>query len=79
MKAGYRWVRMTTDLPAAVREIVGRKLSIRSYLRSLRSPLEHAVLASDDPMPFLLEVPMLTIARLAQRLQEFRSARDFAS
>ena len=38
VEAGYRWVRMTTDLPAAVREIIGGKLSIGSYLRSLRSP-----------------------------------------
>ncbi len=75
VKAGYRWVRMTTDLPAAVREIIRGRLSIGSYLRSLRSPLEHAVLASDDPVPFLLEVPMLTITRLAQRLREIRVGR----
>ena len=71
--AGYRWVRMTTDLPAAIREIRDGKLSVGSYLRSLRSPLEHAVLAADDPMPFLLEVPMLSISRLAERLREGRS------
>ncbi len=72
VKAGYRWVRMTTDLPAAVREIFAGRLSVSSYFRSLRAPLEHAVLAADDPLPFLLEVPMLSIARLGQRLQEFR-------
>jgi len=72
VKAGYRWVRMTTDVPAAVREITRGGISVASYLRSLRSPLEHAVMASDDPLPFFLEVPMLTIARLTQRLHEFR-------
>ncbi len=75
VKAGYRWVRMTTDLPAAAREIIGGRLSIGSYLRSLRSPLEHAVMAADDPMPFLLEVPMLAITRLAQRVREIRGGR----
>ena len=79
VQAGYRWVRMTTDLPAAVREILGGRLSVASYLRSLRSPLEHAVLATDDPLPFLLEVPMLSVARLAQRLSEFRRGTDLAT
>jgi len=63
---------MTTDLPAAVREIFAGRISVSSYFRSLRAPLEHAVLAADDPLPFLLEVPMLSIDRLGQRLQEFR-------
>ncbi len=72
VKAGYRWVRMTTDLPAAVREILSGKLSLGSYLRSLRSPLEHAVMAADDPMPFVLEVPMLAATRLTERFREFR-------
>ncbi len=74
VKAGYRWVRMTTDLPAAVREIIRGRISVASYLRSLRGPLEHAVLATDDPMPFLLEAPMLATTRLAQRFREFRSS-----
>jgi predicted ATP-grasp superfamily ATP-dependent carboligase len=72
VKAGYRWVRMTTDLPAAAREILSGRISVSAYFRSLRAPLEFAMLAADDPMPFLLEVPMLSIARSAQRLQEFR-------
>jgi D-aspartate ligase len=79
VKAGYRWVRMTTDLPAAVREILSGHLSLAAYLRSLRSPLEHAMLAADDLMPFLLEVPMLSVARLAQRLHELRRRTDLAT
>jgi len=71
--AGYRWMRLTTDVPAAIREILRGKLSMGSYLRSFRSPLEFAVLASDDPIPFLLEVPMLFLSRSAGRLQEFRA------
>jgi D-aspartate ligase len=72
VRPGYRWVRMTTDLPAAIREIASGRISLTSYLKSLRGPLEHAVLAADDPMPFLLEVPMLSISRLAQRFHELR-------
>jgi D-aspartate ligase len=79
VKAGYRWVRMTTDLPASVREIIGGRMSMASYFRSLRSPLEHAVIAADDLMPFFLEVPMLTIARFTQRLHEFRRGRGLVA
>ncbi len=71
--AGYRWMRLTTDAPAAIREILRGKLSVGSYVRSLRLPLEFAVLASDDLIPFLLEVPMLFVSRSAGRLQEFRA------
>jgi D-aspartate ligase len=75
VKPGYRWVRMTTDLPAAIREIRSGSLSVGSYLRSLRSPIGHAVFSSDDPLPFLLEVPMLAVARSALWLRELGGAR----
>jgi D-aspartate ligase len=75
VKPGYRWVRMTTDLPAAIREIRSGSLSLGSYLRSLRSPIGHAVFSSDDPLPFLLEVPMLAVARSALWLRELGGAR----
>jgi D-aspartate ligase len=75
VKAGYRWVRMTTDLPAAMREIRSGSLSVGSYVHSLRSPLGHSVFAADDPLPFLLEVPLLSIARSAMWLRELSGAR----
>ena len=62
---GVRWVRTSTDLPNAVRDILGRRLSPRDYFRSLRRPRETAIFALDDPLPGLYEYPMLlrTIAR----------------
>jgi D-aspartate ligase len=76
VKPGYRWVRMTTDLPAAMQEIRRGRLSLMSYLRSLRRPIERAVFAADDPIPCLLEVPMLamsrSVLRLHRRLPRFR-------
>jgi D-aspartate ligase len=56
---GVRWVRMTTDAPTAIREIFHGRLSVRDYLRSLRSPLSTAIYASDDPLPGVLEIPLL--------------------
>jgi predicted ATP-grasp superfamily ATP-dependent carboligase len=56
---GARWVRMSTDAPTAIREILSGRLSLRDYLRSIRSPLSTAIYASDDPLPGVLEIPLL--------------------
>src|SRR5262249_12847482 len=63
--AGVRWVRMATDLPTITREIRRGQLTPQAYLRSLRGPLEFAIFAADDPLPALLEAPLL--ASLAWR------------
>lgn len=56
---GLRWVRMSTDAPTAIREVLAGRLSLRDYLRSIRPPLAPAIFASDDPLPGLLEFPLL--------------------
>ena len=56
--AGVRWMRMSTDLAAAIAEIWRGRLSVGAYLRSLVSPVESAIFAADDPLPALLEVPL---------------------
>ena len=58
-KTGVRWVRLATDLPTAITEIARRRLSLWSYLVSLRPPHESAVFARDDPIPGLFELPLL--------------------
>ena len=58
-RPGVRWVRMSTDLPTALREIAAGRLSLVHYLRSLGGPIEFAVFAYDDPLPGLLELPLL--------------------
>lgn len=69
--AGVRWVRMSTDLLAAAGELRAGRLSLRSYARSLRRPLEFAVFARDDPLPALLgplvAARLITARRLAGR------------
>ncbi len=64
-RAGVRWLRLSTDLPMAIKEICSRRLSLRAYLKSLRPPHERAVFAPDDPVPGLMELPMIlrTLAR----------------
>jgi predicted ATP-grasp superfamily ATP-dependent carboligase len=56
---GARWVRLSTDVPTAIREVLHRRLSWREYLRSIRPPLAPAIYSSDDPLPGVLEIPLL--------------------
>jgi D-aspartate ligase len=61
-RTGVRWVRMVTDLLAAAGEIRRGHLSPCAYLRSLLGPLEFAVFAVDDPLPALVDVPLLVLS-----------------
>lgn len=63
-RTGVRWVRMSTDVPAAIHEMVRGRLGLRSYLRSLRSPIEFALIAVDDPLPGLLDLPLFVYKHL---------------
>jgi D-aspartate ligase len=64
-RPGVRWVRLSTDLPTSMKEIARGRLSVREYLRSLSGPVEGAIYARDDPLPGLVELPLLanTLAR----------------
>ena len=61
-RPGVRWVRMSADLPIAILEIVHGRLSLLEYARSLGRPRESAIFAYDDPLPGLLELPLLAYA-----------------
>jgi D-aspartate ligase len=56
---GVRWVRMSTDAPTAIREVLHGRLSLREYLSSIRPPVAPAIYAPDDPVPGVLEIPLL--------------------
>ncbi len=58
---------MSTDFPTASLEILRGRLTLRDYLHSMRGPIEQAIFALDDPLPGLLEVPLLA-RMLAKRL-----------
>ena len=60
-----RWVRLTTDVPNALRDMRRRRLHAADYLRSLRGIDVGAVWAADDPLPVLAELGILP--RLAIR------------
>jgi len=56
---GVRWVRASTDLRTVALEILRGRLSLSEYSRSLRGPRAAAIFAADDPLPGLLELPLL--------------------
>jgi D-aspartate ligase len=64
--AGIGWVRMTTDLPAAVSAFLGGDLDLPTYLRSLKRCTADAVYSAEDPLPGLAEIffiPYLAVKR----------------
>jgi D-aspartate ligase len=66
-RSGERWMRMWTDFPMAIHEILNGRLSLRSYLRCLGGKKESAIFAWDDPLPGLFELPLLA-AMVGRRL-----------
>ncbi len=57
--SGLRWIRSTTDTLAVLSEFSRGRLTFKEYTRSLGKPLEHAILAKDDPLPALMEIGLL--------------------
>lgn len=53
-----KWVRLLTDIPVVVTEIMKRNMKISDYLNSMKGSKEFAVFCMDDPLPFLMEIAM---------------------
>lgn len=56
---GINWIRLATDIPTAIIEILKGRMKIGAYLRSLRGKKQFAVWSFKDPMPFIVELIML--------------------
>jgi len=54
-----KWVRLITDVPTVLSEIIKGRLKVRDYLKSMKGKKEFAVFALNDPLPFLAEVAMI--------------------
>jgi predicted ATP-grasp superfamily ATP-dependent carboligase len=66
-RPGVRWVRMVGDLMAAVRAAQEGSFSPLAYVRSFHRPLEFAIFAADDPLPALVDAPLLAVMAWKQR------------
>ena len=65
-RAGVSWIRLVTDLPTGIVEMLGRRLDWREYVRSLRDFQVEAVFNREDPLPGLMElflIPYLSVKR----------------
>jgi predicted ATP-grasp superfamily ATP-dependent carboligase len=56
---GVRWIRLSTDVPNALRDIWAGRLRPGEYLRSLRGVRTEAVFSITDPLPGLYEIALL--------------------
>lgn len=65
-RPGVAWVRMTTDLPAALMSILVGETDLKGYLRSMRNCNVDGVFSPRDPAPGVAElilIPYLAIKR----------------
>src|SRR6266852_2889752 len=74
--AGVRWVRMSTDVPAAFQEMLRGRLNLRSYLRSLHQPLQFALVAADDPLPGLMDLPIFAFKHIYNTCANLRKSAE---
>ena len=68
-KPGIRWKRLSWDLVAVFSDALHGRLAAREYLRSFGRPQTSAIFASDDPVPALLEFPLLFFTLFARLLR----------
>jgi len=54
-----KWIRLITDVPTVLSEIIKGRLKIGDYLKSIKGKKEFAVFSLIDPLPFLAEVVLL--------------------
>lgn len=65
---GFAWIHVARDLLASIQLVLGGRLSITAYLKSISQKLSFAAFALDDPMPGLLELPSTFFRIVARRL-----------
>ena len=58
-KAGVGWMRLMTDVPTALIQLLSRRIEARSYLRSLKQVRTESVFCKEDPFPFIAELALL--------------------
>jgi D-aspartate ligase len=56
---GVKWVRLSTDLPTVVPELLARRLRWRPYVHSLLSADVEGLFERDDPLPGFAELTLL--------------------
>jgi len=58
-QAGVRWIRLVTDVPTCVLEMLGGRLPWREFLRSLRTFQIESVFCREDMLPGVMELALV--------------------
>lgn len=58
-RTGVRWIRLTTDLPNAARDMRAGTVKLADYARTLRGVDVEAVFSARDPLPWIYELLLL--------------------
>jgi len=66
--AGHAWVHLSKDIVVAIQLFFRGGLTIGAYLKSLRQNLTFAAFAWDDPLPGILELPLVAYRVLCRAL-----------
>jgi predicted ATP-grasp superfamily ATP-dependent carboligase len=56
---GVRWIRLVTDLPTGVLELLAGRVHLGEYLRSLTTAHIESVFCREDPLPGLFEIALI--------------------
>src|SRR5439155_22034970 len=56
---GIKWKRLSWDLVAVASDLRTGRLALRDYVASFGGPRVAAIFAADDPLPGLVEFPLL--------------------
>ncbi len=67
-RAGAAWMHASRDVIAACQEMRAGILAPASYRKSLHGPMVFAAFAADDPLPGILDLPLVVSHVLTQRL-----------
>ncbi len=74
-RAGHAWVHLSKDIVVAAQLYLRGELTIGGYIRSLRQKLTFASFAWDDPLPGILELPLVAYRVLCRALLPKREPR----
>lgn len=66
--AGVAWMHLSRDIVAGLQEVKVGRISPLDYLRTLRASTEFAAFALDDPLPGVVDLPLVAARVVTRRL-----------
>jgi D-aspartate ligase len=58
-RTGVKWIRLVTDVPTGILEILGGRQSFWAYVQTLKGFDVESVFSDEDPLPGLVEISLL--------------------